>query len=119
MSIEELFPLPGSLSCGCQGWEHDLYDGVCPETLPPVLTDCCGRPVRGAKLISRRCSHGCCLDFYCACGVHAMAGFGPAACPCGHDDWPDGHGSVGERKKLPTPDGREYTRRQRARRNRR
>lgn len=113
MTLDEQFPESLVLPCGCQGWVHELF-GVCPETIEFPPRDCCGAPLRG-PIVSRVCSHGCCWDDYCSCGVHHGSGHGPAGCRCGHGDWPRGHGSPGERKKIPTPNGHEYTRRQRAR----
>lgn len=106
-----------TLPCGCSGRKHELFHGVCPETIDFPPRECCGAPLR-SRLVSRVCEHGCCLHNYCPCGVHDGSGYGPAGCRCGHADWPRGHGSVFERKKIPTPNGREYTRRQRARRTR-
>lgn len=104
------------LPCGCSGWEHELFDDVCPETIDFPPKGCCGADLRKGPVAQRRCEHGCCTDFYCGlCGTHDGSGFGPAGCRCGHADWPHGHFTIRERKKLPVPNGREYTRRQRAR----
>ena len=118
MTLDEQFPESRERPCGCQLWTHELFDGVCPETIDLPPKECCGADLR-RKVVSRACSHRCCVNDYCGrCGVHNGTGWGPAACPCGDADWSFGHGGPAERPMIPTPNGREYTRRQRARRRR-
>lgn len=117
IAMDEAFPESAVLTCGCQRWEHELFDEVCPETIEFPPRECCGAPFR-SKIVGRVCEHGCCVDDYCPCGVHYGSGHGPAGCDCEHADLPYGHGSIGERKKIPTPNGHEYNRRRLARQGR-
>jgi hypothetical protein len=115
-ALDEQFPESRELPCGCQLWSHELFDGVCPETINFPPKECCGADLRKGPVVSRVCEHGCCVDDYCGrCGRHNGSGHGPAGCRCGHADWPRGHGTWGEYRMIPTPNGHEYTRRQRAR----
>jgi hypothetical protein len=107
-----------TLPCGCSAkgdlW-HELFDECGKDYIVPPRR-CCGAPSDG-PLVRMVCEHRCCVEFYCPCGVHDLSGVGPAGCRCGHADF-RGHWAVAERPKIPTPNGREYTRRMRARRRR-
>jgi hypothetical protein len=107
------------VACECSGFEHffgkdfDLDAGYgCPGPLD-YANDCCGAP--SDLDVVRVCAHGCCQSFYCGrCGTDTLAGVGPAGCRC--DDRMPRTYAPAMRRMIPTPNGREYTRRQRARR---
>lgn len=104
-----------TLPCGCPAegdlW-HELFDECGKDYVAPPR-ECCGLPSDG-PLIRFVCEHRCCVEFYCPCGVHDLSGVGPAGCRCGHAEFRGGW-RIAERPMIPTPNGHEYTRRQRAR----
>lgn len=103
--------------CDHQEWEHWLFDGQCPPSLPP--RSCCGASGDDPKNdLERLCVNRQCVEWFCSCGVFLQMSAGPTFCGC--DDLPGwGRLYVDQRPKRAIPAGRTHHRKYLARKGKR